>query len=444
MATESDQAEVQSGVPAVFEKALEGSPDRIRAGIVKVLLSLLDLRRAYFGAHCRRVAEWCREMGQLGGLSQAEQEELRVAALLHDIGFIVAPAAQLRAGPFPGGGENRSTHDLVGYSILNEIPGFERIAKAVLHHHEHYDGTGRPMRLKGDAIPLMARTIAVADAYDVEMHPGSGVPALDEDGVRRSLMNQREHRLDPDLVNRFFFVIANLDPIRRKGEQEFGITPTALTPGMVLSRDLRTLDNVLLLKSGTVLTHDQINRLLSSDKIDWLVAEAYVEARSIKEEELPPEERSPGLSAGRAGVFGSPEPAGQVRASVLTLDDSMAVCNAIRRELGREGIEVISATDVKSAVNLLDYRNFDAVITDLMMMGADGFSFLREVKARHPELHVVVLSGFPSAGNIHALKEFQTVVRFVAKPWSKQILLSSVDEAISMTRSTPRRKPGSH
>jgi len=435
MISESKKTETEGTAPSPAGSQSEAKPVSYRSGIVGALLSLLDLRRTHFGAHCRRVAEWSGEMGRLGGLSSSELEELDTAALLHDVGFIVASGDRLFAEPERDRGGTRPTHDLVGYSILNEIPGFENIAEAVLHHHEHYDGTGRPMGLKGVRIPVMSRIIAVADAYDIEIHPGLGMLAADEETARRSLMRQRERRLDPDLVNRLFFVIANLDPIRRKGTEEFEITPTALTPGMVLSRDLRTLDNLLLLKANTILTQDFINRLLASEKLDWLLAKAYVNARSIREEELPLEERKPEFVMTTAGA----PLEGRARSTILVVDDSKAICNAIRRELGREGIEAVGVTDVESAVKLLDTQRFDAAITDIVMAGADGFAFLSEVKAKHPDLHVVVLSGFPSAENIHALRGFQNVVRFVTKPWSGRILLSSVEEAMDLTKAAAKK-----
>ncbi len=403
-----------------------------QAGIAEALLTLLDLKRPHFGAHCRRVAQWCRAIGQMGGFKPDDIPALETAALLHDIGFIVVsgdhpPAAWGLPADAP-------THEQVGYSVLNELQGFGHIATAILHHHEHYDGTGRPMGLRGDKIPLIARVIAVADAYDVELHPGAGIPSAGEEAARRVLMNQRGKRLDPDLVSRIFFAEANLDPVRQESDREFEITPTALMPGMVLSRDLRTLNNVLLLPANTALTREQINRLLSSEKLEWLVIKAHVDARSIRTEEMPQEEQKSESAASRANLVGWAVPRGETRAAVLALDDSVAVSNAIRRELGRAGIAVTGCSSVEAALKELGARSFDAVITDLVMAGADGFVFLNEMQLRYPALRAVVLSGYPSAEHIRALRELQNVVRFVTKPWSEQVLLASVEEAITLTR----------
>jgi DNA-binding NtrC family response regulator len=183
-----------------------------------------------------------------------------------------------------------------------------------------------------------------------------------------------------------------------------------------------------------------INRLLSSEKMDWLVTKVYVNARSIKGDILPAEEKK-AVDVGLRPVEAIRKAVkGRSRASVLVLDDSQAVCNAIRRELGREGIEVIGAVNIVSAISLLETHHFDAAITDLVLVGEDGFSFLSEVKEKYPALHVVVLSGFPSEGHIHALKGFSNVVRFIAKPWSEKLLRTSVEEAILMTRSVTEAK----
>jgi response regulator RpfG family c-di-GMP phosphodiesterase len=439
MADEANQENNQAVRGGVTPEG--ATPESVREGVVNALLALLDLRRPQFGAHCRRVTEWCCGIGQLSGLSAEEMKELEYAALLHDIGFVVVGGEQLANEYDLGKRRVISTHELAGYSVLSQIPGFARIAEAVLHHHEVFDGSGRPQKLRGGSIPLMSRIISVADAYDHELFPGAGTVPKDEEGACRTLMRLREqHRLDPELVSRLFFVLANLDPIRRKGEQEYVITPTALTPGMMLSRDFRTFENVLLLKADTVLSREMINRLLSSEKMDWLVTKVYVNARSIKGDILPAEEKK-AVDVGLRPVEAIRKAVkGRSRASVLVLDDSQAVCNAIRRELGREGIEVIGAVNIVSAISLLETHHFDAAITDLVLVGEDGFSFLSEVKEKYPALHVVVLSGFPSEGHIHALKGFSNVVRFIAKPWSEKLLRTSVEEAILMTRSVTEAK----
>jgi len=327
---------------------------------------------------------------------------------------------------------------MTGYSILSAIPGMETVAEVVLHHHEHFDGTGRPSKLVRDAIPFMSRIIAVADVYDHEIN--NERYAGDDEYARRVLAKQRGARLDPDIVNRFLFVLSTIRPIQRAGDNEYEIAPTALKPGMTLSRDMRTTEEVLLLKAGTVLTQDRIDKLLASEKMDWLVTKAYVYAGSMRGERLPMEEAGDGGVEVEAEVAAGGKAEGAGQPKILVLDDSESVCNAIRRELSREKLDVKGATDLESAMKILSAETLDGVITDLVLPGASGFDFLDRIGEKYPEIHAVVLSGFPSAESIHALKKYRNVVRFVTKPWSQKVLSASVLDAVEMTRAERARK----
>jgi DNA-binding NtrC family response regulator len=119
---------------------------------------------------------------------------------------------------------------------------------------------------------------------------------------------------------------------------------------------------------------------------------------------------------------------------LLVVDDSSAVCNALRRELGCVGMTAVGATSIKAAIETLKEQSFDAVITDLMLEGTtSGFELLRHIKRTHSCVHCIVLSGFPTAENIRALREFGNIVRFVTKPWSQATLMAAVREAIDRT-----------
>ena len=317
---------------------------------------------------------------------------------------------------------------------MSRIPGFERSAKAILHHHECFDGNGYPQKLWRQNIPFLSKIIAVADAYDRALHPGFALIAGDAEEARRYLARERGRSLDPDLVSKFLFVLTTVDPVRRYNENEIEMSPTALRPGMVLSRDLRSIGKVLLLRADTILTQEMIDRMLSSDNNDWLVTLAYVDAASIRED-LPAEVRQEEMTIGadlKTKPASHPEPA--PRAEVLVVDDSSAVCNALRRELDRVGMTAVGATGIQAAIETLKERPFDAVITDLMLDGtAGGFELLRHIERTHACIHCVVLSGFPTSENIRALREFSNIVRFVTKPWSQAVLMAAVREAVDRT-----------
>ena len=101
-------------------------------------------------------------------MTDTEIEEIRLGGVLHDIGKVAIPEAILnKSGPLnPGEWETMKAHVKFGAKILDPLTPLARIREMVLHHHEFFDGSGYPEALSGEGIPLGARIIAVADAYD--------------------------------------------------------------------------------------------------------------------------------------------------------------------------------------------------------------------------------------------------------------------------------------
>jgi response regulator RpfG family c-di-GMP phosphodiesterase len=405
----------------------------VRLTFAGALLAMLDMKSPPLGAHCRRVSRWCCEMGNVSGLTPEELVDVEIAGALHDVGFLIG-SSRVMSSIEKADKDQARRHPSVGFAVISRIPGFERSAKAILHHHECFDGNGYPQKLWGQNIPLLSKIIAVADAYDRALHLGFALIAGDAEEARRYLAKERGRSLDPDLVSKFLFILTTIDPVRRYNENEVEMSPTALRPGMVLSRDLRSISKVLLLRADTILTQEMIDRVLSSDNHDWLVTLAYVDAASIRED-LPAEVRQEEMSIGadlKTKAASQPEPA--QRAGVLVVDDSSAVCNALRRELDRVGMAAVGATSIQAAIDALKERPFDAVITDLMLDGtASGFELLRHIERTYDGVHCVVLSGFPTSENIRALRGFGNIVRFVTKPWSQAVLMAAVREAVDRT-----------
>jgi HD-GYP domain-containing protein (c-di-GMP phosphodiesterase class II) len=132
------------------------------------LVSLVDLRDAYTGGHSSRVASAVRATGLRLGLPDAQLDNVVMAALLHDIGKVGVPdhvllnRSRLTTEEFA----HVKKHPELGWMALKNIEDFKPISLIVLHHHERVDGGGYPGNLKGNAIPLGARIVAVADSYD--------------------------------------------------------------------------------------------------------------------------------------------------------------------------------------------------------------------------------------------------------------------------------------
>lgn len=142
-----------------------------RQGYESILLaydSALALKDTYTGGHGRRVAHYTRLIAEVMGLPQAEMDSASEAALLHDLGKIGIPDRILTKPDHLTSEEFAvvQKHPAAGAEILRAIPPLRHHAIVVRHHHERYDGSGYPDGLRGTDIPLAARIIAVADAFD--------------------------------------------------------------------------------------------------------------------------------------------------------------------------------------------------------------------------------------------------------------------------------------
>jgi response regulator RpfG family c-di-GMP phosphodiesterase len=135
---------------------------------IKALASAVDAKDPYTRGHSERVMEYSLKAGMSLSISMDEAEALEYAGVLHDVGKIAIDSSIL-SKPGPLTTEEWAimrTHPALGAELLKEIPFLEDAVALVLSHHEKHDGTGYPNGLKGDEIPMGARLIAVADAFD--------------------------------------------------------------------------------------------------------------------------------------------------------------------------------------------------------------------------------------------------------------------------------------
>jgi putative nucleotidyltransferase with HDIG domain len=154
----ADELELKAKQLAGFQVALLGA-----------LLRTLDLRDRMTARHSAAVARYSREIAAAAGLSEAEQELVHTAGLLHDIGKFVLPDRILKgdAELTEADWEEIKKHPNEGARIVSQIDGYQPVGQIVLAHHERIDGLGYPRGLAGEEVPVLARIIAVADTYDV-------------------------------------------------------------------------------------------------------------------------------------------------------------------------------------------------------------------------------------------------------------------------------------
>jgi len=166
---------------------------------------ILAERDPHTHLHAQRLQDLALSLGKKVGLSEYQLGNLKLLALLHDIGKIGIPDSILFKTYIltPSEWKKMREHSRIGYRMAKNIPDFAPIAQEILYHHEYWDGTGYPDGLKGEKIPLLSRIISIVDAYDVMQSrrpykgPISKTEALKE--IKRCAGTQ----FDPQLVEMF-------------------------------------------------------------------------------------------------------------------------------------------------------------------------------------------------------------------------------------------------
>jgi HD-GYP domain-containing protein (c-di-GMP phosphodiesterase class II) len=180
----------------------DASERRAHARTVSTLMAALELANPYSVGHSARVAALCERMGRTLGVSDADAEILHYAALLHDLG-LVATAPRLPRGSGPVNVTYLAAvveHPEAGVRMLQDIDFLAPALPGILHHHERMDGRGYPAGLTGEEIPLTARMIAVADAFDSLTTTRSYRPALEQAAALAELRARAGSHLDPKVV----------------------------------------------------------------------------------------------------------------------------------------------------------------------------------------------------------------------------------------------------
>ncbi len=223
--------------------------------MVRVLSGLTEMRGSVIAGHARRVADLARLTAQKMGLEEAPIHEIMLAGLLHDIGKIALPDA-IMDKPFNAlTQEERALvvkHPTQGAMALMEMEQLRGAAQIIRHHHECYDGSGYPDHLMGEAIPLGARILAVANDYDALQLGTLLRRCLNPSEALTFMDDNKGKRYDPSVLMAFNQALA----LSAKKEPPKSVTLriSQLRPGMVLAQDFFNPDGYLLLARGFPLT----------------------------------------------------------------------------------------------------------------------------------------------------------------------------------------------
>ncbi|MCG8404093.1 MAG: response regulator [Phycisphaerales bacterium] len=420
---------------------------------VGVLAGTLEASSPNLGIHCKRVAQLARQMAIRLELDANEIMDIEFAAHLHDLGKLSKPTTTNALPTDP------VDHTEVGYAILSKVSGFEKIAIAVRHQNEHFDGSGGPENLEGHAIPLASRIIAIVNAYDQAVYDSENPTDISHAAGKEAIQDGQGKKFDPELVE---LLVKHMGAVGTTAgrEVEVEISPKKTKDGMVLARPIRNLDGVLLINEGVRLTPKMIDRIRSLSHVDPLLASVFVIGNSLDAEDedgesgqKPLQDSQPTNPLQPAG----PTTAGNdstpridtrsnkipptspargksiVRRKILVVDDSKHVCSAIKRELRPLGIEVVATDNGTTAISLAENTRFEVALVDLMMPVMPGEEVVRRLRERAPKLKCIILTGNATKDTVMKLGNEPNVVGFLTKPWDHQRLL----EAISASQTKP-------
>lgn len=187
--------------------------NRIHLATVEALATAIDARDQIATGHVRRTQIYAVGLGTKLELGTDEIEALRTGALLHDIGKLAVPDHILsKEGPLtPAEAEKAKIHPSVSAAILENIDFKHPVVATVRHHHEFWNGEGYPSKLAGDEIPITARVLNIADAYDSMRCSRPYRPALSRDAARAHISKLSGIQFDPNLVQIFLKSLAGFE-----------------------------------------------------------------------------------------------------------------------------------------------------------------------------------------------------------------------------------------
>ncbi len=187
----------------------------LQLGVLRTLVRALKMRDPTTGRHASAVAHYSEALAEEVGCGEAEQEVVRTAALLHDVGKFTWPDRVLHAEVVKD--EDRAiveSHAQEGAILVGALDGYGPAADAILYHHERVDGRGYPAGLIGNEIPLASRILAICCTYDTMTARDSYRSPMTPEEAMIELRNGAAHgQLDSELVESFIAMLMREDPM---------------------------------------------------------------------------------------------------------------------------------------------------------------------------------------------------------------------------------------
>lgn len=210
--------------------------NRLYLSTIETLAMAIDAKDQITHGHIRRVQIFAVGLARAMGVTATDQlKAVEAAALLHDMGKLAVPEYILnKPGPLTTGEfEKMKLHASVGADILSAIGFPYPVVPIVRHHHENWDGTGYPDRIKGSDIPIGARILSVVDCFDALTSDRPYRPRLSDAEALRILLDRRGTMYDPLVVDTFIRVHKDIAPVEQEDVTETRQGLSAITRGVV-------------------------------------------------------------------------------------------------------------------------------------------------------------------------------------------------------------------
>ena len=198
--------------------------EKLSLETIETMANALEAKDEYTKGHSLRVSQYSELLAKSAGFSAEEVENIRIMALLHDVGKISIPdrvlnkAGRLEDEEF----EIIKSHTIQGDVLLKGISYLGPVAQIARHHHERFDGKGYPDKIAGEEIEIEARIVGIADSYDAMSSDRVYRRALPNQVIREELIKGRGTQFDPNLIDVFLklFDEGELDKLRPKSADE--------------------------------------------------------------------------------------------------------------------------------------------------------------------------------------------------------------------------------
>lgn len=206
------EEKVESRTAALIEK--HRSLQKLYISTVEAIARAIEAKDPYTEGHSKRVAKYCSRIAQKMNVPTEDIHDIEIAGLLHDVGkigisdAILTKPTRLSIEEY----ESIKEHPLISLKIIEPIQELKRVKEYVKYHHEKWDGTGYPEGLKGPMIPLGARILSIADAFDTMWIGRQYHAAWDITTVVKEFEKNKGTQFDPEIIDIFIHLISEDQP----------------------------------------------------------------------------------------------------------------------------------------------------------------------------------------------------------------------------------------